>query len=511
MVMKDRWTMCAGLRRASALVAIVALGIGGAKTVDGHTLPGSGFSTVATVAAEPTGPPGPTGGMTEGGGSQFQPPQMPSSMPDYQGGNNQPPLDQNSGISIYNTGSPGAQQVPGQLSGQQPQQGWDQPAHGTQMPNYSTAPGYTQGPGQPNPDYQAPQQQAPQQGQQSPQQGNQGNQNQQPQQPNQNQQSQEPHQQNQQDQGDQQRQQKCEGIQQDMAIDSAMQLLDTVGQVADVAQQIAQIAEMILPKGGGGGLGPDGSRQPGRLPITPFECSICPPDKPVKPKPDPKPDNQPAMTPDTKPDNKPVPTQKNEPEPTKKPDDKSSDDPQSMPEELCDVMKTPLGSIVCEGVKRMICTPGQSDCEGQVPVCFQKGNTAPTAEEIAQREQYIDAGNKFIKRNQDKGGQVIRRVSTTQSLNGRKTREITAAKNAATGADAEAYKNGAVGGHMPDLVWEGTKDDNRDVKPMSGSLNSAIGGQSNAYKWGYVVTAFVRGVRAISNGVDRCIAEPVLR
>ena len=158
--------MPAGLRRASALVAIVALVIGGAKIVDVYTLPGSGFSTVATVAADPTGPPGPTGGMDGGmNGSQFQPPQMPSSMPDYQGGNNQPPLDQNSGISIYNTGSPGVQQVPGQQGGQQAQQGWDQPAHGTQIPDYQTNPGYTQGPGKPNPDFQAPQEQAPQQGQ----------------------------------------------------------------------------------------------------------------------------------------------------------------------------------------------------------------------------------------------------------------------------------------------------------------------------------------------------------
>ncbi|SLI18386.1 Uncharacterised protein [Mycobacteroides abscessus subsp. massiliense] len=157
--------MPAGLRRASAVVAIVALAVGGAKVVDDYTLPGSGFSAVATVAADPTGPPAPTGGMTDGGGQGFQPPQMPSSMPDYQGGNNQPPLDQNSGISIYNSGNPQApQQVPGQQAGQQPQQA-QQPAHGTQPPDYQTATPFTQGPGKPNPDYQAPQQQ-PQQGQQ---------------------------------------------------------------------------------------------------------------------------------------------------------------------------------------------------------------------------------------------------------------------------------------------------------------------------------------------------------
>lgn len=165
-VMSDRWRMSPGLRRTSAVVAIAALAIGGAKIASDHTMPGSGFSTVATVAADPTG--GPTGGPGGPGGmngSQFQPPGLPPQMPDYQGGINQPPLDQNSGISIYNTGSPGAQQVPGQQGGQQPQQA-QQPAHGTQIPDYQTNPGYTQGPGKPNPDYQAPQQQAPQQGQQ---------------------------------------------------------------------------------------------------------------------------------------------------------------------------------------------------------------------------------------------------------------------------------------------------------------------------------------------------------
>ncbi|MFT8180668.1 N-acetylmuramoyl-L-alanine amidase [Mycobacteroides chelonae] len=201
--------MSTGLRRASAVLAVAVLAIGGAKVASDHAVPGSGFSTVQTAAADPTGPTGGPGGDGGMNGSQFQPPGLPPQQPDYQGGVNQPPLDQNSGISIYNTGSPG-QQVPGQQGGQQPQQSWDQPAHGTQIPDYSTAPGYTQGPGQSNPDYQAPQQNSPQQPQQ-------GNQNQQPQQGTQNQQpsqapsqTQQPDQNDQQDQGDQQRQQQCE-------------------------------------------------------------------------------------------------------------------------------------------------------------------------------------------------------------------------------------------------------------------------------------------------------------
>ncbi|TDZ89867.1 hypothetical protein CCUG62472_04807 [Mycobacteroides salmoniphilum] len=154
------------LRRSLALVATAAVVTGVVKVVDENTAPGSGFSTMATVGADPTGPTGGPGGPGGMDGSQFQPPGLPPQMPDYQGGINQPPLDQNSGISIYNSGAQGApQQGPGQQGAQQPQQSWDQPAHGTQIPDYSTAPGYTQGPGRPNPDAQGPQQ--GQQGQQN--------------------------------------------------------------------------------------------------------------------------------------------------------------------------------------------------------------------------------------------------------------------------------------------------------------------------------------------------------
>lgn len=154
-------------RRTLAALAVAAIVIGGVKIASDHTLPGSGFSTVQTAAADPTGgPTGSPGGPGGMNGSQFSPPAQPPSMPDYQGGINQPPLDQNSGISIYNSGNPQApQQVPGQQAGQQPQQA-QQPAHGTQIPDYQTATPFTQGPGRPNPDYQGPQQNSPQQGQQ---------------------------------------------------------------------------------------------------------------------------------------------------------------------------------------------------------------------------------------------------------------------------------------------------------------------------------------------------------
>lgn len=182
MVKGDRWCLSPGLRRTSAAVAIAALAVGGVKIANDYNSPGSGFSTVATVAADPTGPTGPGGGgMTgpPGGGSEFQPPGVPS-LPDYQGGN-QPPLDQNNGISIYNSGVQGAPQQPSQAGG--PQQGlqpgqnadgsWNRAANGEQNPpNYSTAPAYTGTQSIPN--TAAPQ---PQQGQQSPQQSGQSNQN----------------------------------------------------------------------------------------------------------------------------------------------------------------------------------------------------------------------------------------------------------------------------------------------------------------------------------------------
>ncbi|WP_420063349.1 hypothetical protein [Mycobacteroides chelonae] len=185
-----------GLRRGLAAVAVTAVALAGWHITDRPTGIGA-INLVPGATADPTGPPGPTGGMTDGGGSQFQPPQMPSSMPDYQGGN-QPPLNQDNGISIYNSGAPQVGQQAGQQAGQQPQQGGQQPQHGTQPPDYQTATPYTQGPGKANPDYQAPQQNSPQQGsQQQPQQGQQ-------QQPNQ----QQP--QNQQDQDTQQLQQRCQ-------------------------------------------------------------------------------------------------------------------------------------------------------------------------------------------------------------------------------------------------------------------------------------------------------------
>ncbi|PVB17370.1 hypothetical protein DDJ68_02905 [Mycobacteroides abscessus] len=136
----------------SGVVALLMFSAGGL---------GLGWFTPATVPQAHAQCPPDCGGGSNGSGSygpdasQFQPPQMPGQMPDYQGGINQPALDQNNGVSIYNTQAPSVSNNGSQgSSGQQgPQQSWDQPAHGTQIPDYQNAAPYTQGPGRPNPDF----------------------------------------------------------------------------------------------------------------------------------------------------------------------------------------------------------------------------------------------------------------------------------------------------------------------------------------------------------------------
>ncbi|CPW94392.1 Hypothetical protein ERS075594_04388 [Mycobacteroides abscessus] len=148
-----QWATDASQKTAamSGVVALLMFSAGGL---------GLGWFTPATVPQAHAQCPPDCGGGSNGGSygpdaSQFQPPQMPSQMPDYQGGINQPPLDQNNGVSIYNTQAPSVSNngVQGSSGQQGPQQGWDQPAHGTQIPDYQNATPYTQGPGRPNPDF----------------------------------------------------------------------------------------------------------------------------------------------------------------------------------------------------------------------------------------------------------------------------------------------------------------------------------------------------------------------
>ncbi|SLF38511.1 hypothetical protein [Mycobacteroides abscessus] len=175
-----KWATDASHKTAatSGVVALLMFSAGGL---------GLGWFTPATVPQAHAQCPPDCGGGSNGSGSygpdasQFQPPQMPGQMPDYQGGINQPALDQNNGVSIYNTQAPSVSNngVQGSSGQQGPQQGWDQPAHGTQIPDYQNAAPYTQGPGRPNPDFNPGSQGG--QANQGPQSGNQGAQQQPPQ------------------------------------------------------------------------------------------------------------------------------------------------------------------------------------------------------------------------------------------------------------------------------------------------------------------------------------------
>ncbi|MEU9807684.1 hypothetical protein [Mycobacterium sp. NPDC050853] len=197
-----------GLRRMLAVVAIASVAVAGWQ-LNTSSPSGIGVMGLPGATADPTGPPGPTGGPDGMNGGQFQPPGLPPQQPEYQGGNNLPPLDQNNGISIYNTGAQGApQQAPGQRGAQQPQ--GQQPQHGTQIPDYQTATPYTQGPGKANPDYRVPQQgNQAQQGQQQQQPSQAPTQTQQPQNKQDDSTRQRP---NDNDQQDQQDQKKCEFV-----------------------------------------------------------------------------------------------------------------------------------------------------------------------------------------------------------------------------------------------------------------------------------------------------------
>ncbi|SKV52938.1 Uncharacterised protein [Mycobacteroides abscessus subsp. massiliense] len=148
-----QWATAAS-QKASATAGVVAVLMFSAGGL------GLGWFTPATVPQAHAQCPPDCGGGSNGSNSygpdasQFQPPQMQSQLPDYQSGGNQAPMDQNSSVSIYNTQAPSVSQNTGSSQGaQQPQQGWDQPAHGTQIPDYQTATPYTQGPGAPNPEY----------------------------------------------------------------------------------------------------------------------------------------------------------------------------------------------------------------------------------------------------------------------------------------------------------------------------------------------------------------------
>ncbi|SHU30580.1 MFS transporter [Mycobacteroides abscessus] len=156
-----KWATDASHKTAatSGVVALLMFSAGGL---------GLGWFTPATVPQAHAQCPPDCGGGSNGSGSygpdasQFQPPQMPNQMPDYQGANSgQPALDQNNGISIYNqqpgqganASTPNGSAQQGLQPGQNADGSWQRAANGEQIPNYQNATPYTQGPGSPNPEY----------------------------------------------------------------------------------------------------------------------------------------------------------------------------------------------------------------------------------------------------------------------------------------------------------------------------------------------------------------------
>ncbi|TEA06650.1 DUF6973 domain-containing protein [Mycobacteroides salmoniphilum] len=137
------------LRRAScaaAVVAIVAAAIGLSVIAPESTFGSGSMVAIARADCPPDCGGGPGNGGTPsgppGGGTEFAPPSM-SAMPSYEPGRGQPPLDQNNGISIYNSAAPQPSQAaqPSQQPVQNQDGSYNRAANGEQQPiNYNNAP-----------------------------------------------------------------------------------------------------------------------------------------------------------------------------------------------------------------------------------------------------------------------------------------------------------------------------------------------------------------------------------
>ncbi|WP_237076700.1 hypothetical protein [Mycobacteroides abscessus] len=130
---------------AGAVAAVVATAVGlpviAPETTDGA----SPMMAIARADCPPDcgGGPG-NGGMPSGppgGGTEFVPPSIPA-MPSYDPGRGQPPLDQNNGISIYNSSAPQPSQAaqPSQAPAQNQDGTYNRAANGEQQPINHNAP-----------------------------------------------------------------------------------------------------------------------------------------------------------------------------------------------------------------------------------------------------------------------------------------------------------------------------------------------------------------------------------
>ncbi len=138
------------LRRASSTAAVLTVSAAAIGVPVMSPQSDSGTNPVLAIAradcppdcgggpgngGNPSGPPG--------GGTEFIPPSMPA-MPSYDPGRGQPPLDQNNGISIYNSAAPQPNQAaqPSQAPVQNQDGTYNRAANGEQQPiQYSRSPG----------------------------------------------------------------------------------------------------------------------------------------------------------------------------------------------------------------------------------------------------------------------------------------------------------------------------------------------------------------------------------
>ncbi|MDO3297746.1 hypothetical protein P5V47_03450 [Mycobacteroides abscessus subsp. massiliense] len=179
-------------------------------------------------------------------------------MPDYQGGN-QPPLDQNGGVNIYNTPAQGTPQQPGQTGSPQPdlQPGqnadgtWERAANGERQPIDHGPAEYTHGPGKPNPDYEEPAQQG------GSQQGGQQD---------------GPHAQ-QDDHSPGQESEPSEAPRSEGDNNGVEERTDERQQKCQSMADLFQVADFVIESGAGGGT----RAQPARDHQDPPDCDICPP------------------------------------------------------------------------------------------------------------------------------------------------------------------------------------------------------------------------------------------
>ncbi|CPT91542.1 Hypothetical protein ERS075552_00232 [Mycobacteroides abscessus] len=136
------------LRRVSSTAAVLAVLAAAIGVPVMSPQPDAGTNPVLAIAradcppdcgggpgngGTPTGPPG--------GGTEFVPPSIPA-MPSYDPGRGQPPLDQNNGISIYNSAAPQPSQAaqPSQAPVQNQDGTYNRAANGEQQPINHNAP-----------------------------------------------------------------------------------------------------------------------------------------------------------------------------------------------------------------------------------------------------------------------------------------------------------------------------------------------------------------------------------